>query len=242
MAKSVSPTFEVVEHQPWRRPMVIIVTVVISACCFFAGFIFGQNKMTNDSAIHELASQELGAAKSRLVKLEAELVDAQLSSNVQRNASNSLRQDLTDAHNDRARLREEVTFYKGLMSPSSMADGLQVAELELLPADGERQFRYQLLLTQIALRRSFIAGDVRVDVIGRFADAKGDDQAVLSLTELAELKTYPLKFRFRYFQDLAGQIALPEGFEPQHLLVTANESGKAPLQVSFEWSVQNEQA
>ena len=240
MAKSASPQFEVVEHQPWRRPMVIVGTVIIGACCLFAGFIFGQNKVTYSSENHELAAQKLSAANSRLGRLEAELVDAELSSDVQRAASNSLRQDLTAAHNVTARLREEVTFYKGLMSPSSIADGLQVAELELLAADGEREFRYQLLLTQIALRRSYIAGDVRVDVIGRYADAKSDDQAVLSLTELAEVKNYPLKFRFRYFQDLTGQIALPEGFKPQRLLVTANESGKAPLQVSFEWSVQNE--
>ena len=111
-----------------------------------------------------------------------------------------------------------------------------MAELEVVADDDPGQYRYQLLLTQVALRRSYIAGEVRIDIIGGFSeDVSEDNEAVLSLTELTDLKTYPLKFRFRYFQDLAGRLTLPDGFVPLRVLVTANQKGKEPLQVNFPW-------
>ena len=79
-------------------------------------------------------------------------------------------------------------------------------------------------------RRDWIQGDVELVVRGR-------DEQVLSLTEIAVDDTYPLKFRFRYFQDLSGVIALPEGFEPESVEITARRRGaKADdLTRTFAW-------
>lgn len=216
--------------------MVIFSTVLIGLACLVVGFALGYNQVTADRGEHARAVNELGTAQAKLERLEAELIDAQLNADVQREANGTLRESLTAEHQKSARLSEEVAFYKGLMSPSSLAKGLQVAELEVVPDEDPGQYRYQLLLTQVALRRSFIAGEVRIDIIGGFSEnVAEEDQAVLSLTELTKLKTYPLKFRFRYFQDLAGRLTLPDGFVPVRVLVTANQNGKEPLQVNFPW-------
>lgn len=246
---------KVVKHQPWRGPVIMFATIAIGLTCLLIGFAMGQNKAISGRVSNSLLSQDLNEAQERADALEAELVDARLQANVQAEASNTLREDLTSAHEKAARLTEEVAFYKGLMSPSSLARGLQVAELELTPGAEPGQYAYQLLLTQVALRRSYISGEVRVDIIGHYGDAvvgdaaagdaveAGDGQdgaaengeAVLSLTELTALNTYPLKFRFRYFQDLTGQLTLPAGYVPDRVLVTANQSGKEALQVTFGW-------
>ena len=180
-------------------------------------------------------SNQLETANKRVIELDAQLIDAQLNLNVLREASNSLREDLTKELSKTARLEEEVTFFKGLMSPSSLTKGLQVAELELVALPEAGEYNFQLLLTQVALRRGFIAGEVRLDVIGRYADDPDAGEAVLSLTELAALEAYPMKFRFRYFQDMNGNLVLPDNFSPARILVTAQQSGKEPLQVSFPW-------
>ena len=231
------------EHQPWRKPAVLISTAVIGVVCLLIGFTLGYNKVISDRISNALLNRDLTAAQARVTLLEGELIDSRLNVDVQREASNALREEMTQEHENSARLQEEMTFYKGLMSPSSLAKGLQVAELELAPSVDDGIYSYRLLLTQVALRRSFIAGEVRFDVIGGFGEAADQadfDQAdkpesVLSLTELTELKTYPLRFRFRYFQDLAGQITFPEGFVPTRVLVTANQNGKESLQVTFPW-------
>lgn len=212
--------------------------------CLLIGFTLGYNKVISDRVSNALLNRDLDAAQVRVTQLEGELIDARLNTDVLRQASNALREEMTQEHERTAHLQEEMTFYKGLMSPSSLAKGLQVAELELAPSVDDGTYSYKLLLTQVALRRSFIAGEVRFDVIGGFGEADTSDadfdradklESVLSLTELTDMKTYPLRFRFRYFQDLAGQITLPEGFVPTKVLITVNQNGKEPLQVTFPW-------
>ncbi len=231
-----------VPHQPWRRPLLYAFTVVVGVGGIIVGYALGQNSLLSSKISQTNIEAALDDAQTQLVKLEAELIDARLNASVQREASNALREDLTAEHRKSARLAEELAFYKGLMAPSSLPNGLQIAELEVAQTDQANTYSYQLLLTQVAMRRSYIAGEVRLDVIGKHSPATADPaqkggEAVLSLTELDEAKKYPLKFRFRYFQDLTGRITLPEGFEPDRVLVTANQNGKEPLQVTFPWPV-----
>jgi hypothetical protein len=199
------------------------------------GYIFGTNQIITYRGTEAQLSSQLEEAKKRLNEVDAQLIDAQLNVGVLREASNSLREDLTAELQKSSRLAEEVTFFKGLMSPNSLAKGLQVAELEVASTEEVGQYSYQLLLTQVALRRGFIAGDIRIDLIGRYTNDDAVDEAVLSLTELSTAEVYPLKFRFRYFQDMTGNLKLPDNFAPSRILVTANQSGKEPMQVSFPW-------
>jgi len=217
-----------VEHQPWRKPVLLVGTAVIGVVCLIIGFALGQDKVVTDRISNALLSKDLAQSRARVVELEADLIDARLNVDVQHAASNALREEMASELEKSTLLTEEVTFYKGLMSPSSLSKGLQVEELEITRSTGERQYSFKLLLTQVALRRSYIAGDVRVDLIG-------ESEAVRSLTELGVLKAYPLKFRFRYFQDLAGRITLPVDFVPVRILVTAQQNGKETIQVSFPW-------
>lgn len=206
----------------------LVGTAVIGVVCLIIGFALGQDKVVTDRISNALLSKDLAQSRARVVELEADLIDARLNVDVQHAASNALREEMASELEKSTLLTEEVTFYKGLMSPSSLSKGLQVEELEITRSTGERQYSFKLLLTQVALRRSYIAGDVRVDLIG-------ESEAVRSLTELGVLKAYPLKFRFRYFQDLAGRITLPVDFVPVRILVTAQQNGKETIQVSFPW-------
>jgi len=206
----------------------LVGTAVIGVVCLIIGFALGQDKVVTDRISNALLSKDLTQSRARVVELEADLIDARLNVDVQHAASNALREEMASELEKSTLLTEEVTFYKGLMSPSSLSKGLQVEELEITRSTGERQYSFKLLLTQVALRRSYIAGDVRVDLIG-------ESEAVRSLTELGVLKAYPLKFRFRYFQDLAGRITLPVDFVPVRILVTAQQNGKETIQVSFPW-------
>jgi hypothetical protein len=60
---------------------------------------------------------------------------------------------------------------------------------------------------------------------------------VLPLTEIGEDASYPLKFRFRYFQDLTGVISLPRGFEPERIVVRAGKRNAQALTRTFDWTV-----
>lgn len=218
-------------------------TIVIGVGCFMFGYIFGTNQIITYRGTEAQLSSQLEVAKTHLNEVDAQLIDAQLNVGVLREASNTLREDLTAELQKSSRLAEEVSFYKGLMAPNSLAKGLQVAELEVTATEEAGQYNYQLLLTQVALRRGVIGGEIRIDVIGRYTTDKSvddsvdefADEAVLSLTEIAAVEVYPIKFRFRYFQDMTGNLILPGSFAPSRILVTASQSGKEPMQVSFPW-------
>ena len=121
------------------------------------------------------------------------------------------------------------------MAPSSVERGLRVQEFEVTRVEPGK-FSFYLLLTQVEARRSWIQGDVRINVVG---STEKDDELVLSLTEIAEIDAYPLKFRFRYFQDLSGTMTLPDGYTPQSVVITALPRGGSAtrLERTYDWVV-----
>ncbi len=207
------------------------ITIIIALACLLIGYSLGQNKVVQGQRDGNTLGQALSHQRARAEALEAELVDAQLLSDVHKNAVDELRVELRSLHQKIASLGEEVTFYKSLMAPGEVQQGLKIDGLEIKPR-AEGGFTFELLLTQIALRRTYIGGEVRIDVIGQ----KDKTQVVKSLTELDYEQAYPLKFKFRYFQDITGSFNLTADFVPEKILVTAKQNGKDELQVSFPWS------
>lgn len=230
---------KVVEHRPWRSALMLACTIAIGLFCLLLGYDLGQNDALAEKVSIQRLSNQVQALTTQIRQFEAEVVDARLNEAVYRQASDVLRDDLTKAQQDSARLQEEITFFKGLMAPNSMERGLQIAELELTALPDSQSFEFQLLLTQVALQRSVISGTVRVEVAGVYADEKsrvdGEREVVLALTELSETQVYPLKYRFRYFQDLIGRMTLPHNFLPEQIVVTATQKGQRALRVVFPW-------
>lgn len=221
-----------VEHQPWRRPVAVAAAVIIGLGCLLLGYVLGQNHVFATRVSTTTLEGQLASSEQALAAANAQLADVRLSLQVQGDAVAQLHEDLTVLTTTNSALEEEVIFYKSLMDPSSLAKGLQVAQFSVVELDAaNRDYGFELLLTQVAVRRNVIKGVVRLDVVGRM----NGDQQVLSLTEIASFKDYPVPFRFRYFQDVAGQLRLPEGYEPERILVTATQSGKEAVQSSFEW-------
>lgn len=223
----------VVRHQPARRMLLQGAVVIAVLTALAGGFYLGR-------AVSGLDQQYIGSLESineasaaRIARLNRDLIDARLAYDVDSQALNALRVDLQESRSEMARLSEEVTFYRSLMTPSTVAKGLQIAKFDTQPlASGASSFH--LLLTQIASRRTWLSGKVRVEIAGRTATG----ERVLPLTEFASLEEYPLKFRFRYFQDLRGELRMPDGFIPSQVEVTVERSGKKPLSRTFPWAAE----
>ena len=209
------------------------------------GYWLGYRQVLTDSRSSFELSERLAQQQIKSEQAQTALVDARLSAQVQGDAANALRRDLASARQRNAKLQEELTFYKSLMAPGSLAEGLQIAELEIIPTEQSRTFDFELLLTQVALRRSFIAGEARVDVIAQSGQdpvqmppgviSSSGTEVVLPLTELSDPEKYPLRFRFRYFQDIAGRLTLPDGVTPLRVRVTAVQKGKEAIEMEFPW-------
>lgn len=239
---SAAEPYRVVAHRPLLRVLSCLgVAVVVVAAAVFGYWFAVQKSGLDQDYLAALEARER-AQQVRIEALNRELANAELAQSVDAQATGSLRDTISELHDRVASLREEVTFYKSLMAPSSIERGLQIAEFDLGPGESERQFTYHVLLTQAEERRSWIQGDVRVEVEGMQPDAAGNPVAqVLALSTLAELESYPLRFRFRYFQDISGTFRLPEGFRPRSVTVTAIPKGNASdrIERTFDWQAQS---
>lgn len=220
--------------------MVAVLLALTVAAAVALGFWLGNASAELDRSYLSSLEARDRASEARISALNRELADVRLAQSVDAQAAHSLRATIGELRQELASLREEVTFYKSLMAPSSLERGLQIGEFELVAGEREGQFFYHLLLTQVEERRSWVEGQVRLVVEGTGPGEDGRSaRLVLPLTDIAELDTYPLRFRFRYFQDISGSVTLPAQFTPEAITVTATPSGGGaePVERTFDWIV-----
>jgi hypothetical protein len=65
---------------------------------------------------------------------------------------------------------------------------------------------------------------------------QGEGEKELSLSDLNS-SGGPIRFRFRYFQNIDGELTVPAGFEPRQIKVVAQSSGRnrQRLEKKFDW-------
>lgn len=228
---------QVVPYRPVRRVLLLVLLALSVFGASALGFVLGQRSAELDRVYLEALEVRSAALDSRVRTLTGELADVRLAQRVDAQAAQSLRDTIHELRDELGGLREEVTFYKSLMAPSSLERGLQIAELTVDRGAGAREYGWRLLLTQAAERRDWVQGGVELAVEGTRQAGGSNVEEVLPLTEVAELDVYPLKFRFRYFQNLTGALTLPDGFVPQAVLVTVTPAGRGaePVERRFEW-------
>lgn len=84
--------------------------------------------------------------------------------------------------------------------------------------NGETQsYRYKLVLSQFVKNQRLVKGLARMTIHGM----QGEEQKALALKDVTKSGKNSLGFRFRFFQELEGDIVLPEDFEPLRVEVQA---------------------
>lgn len=210
-----------------RVSLWLLLFATIGGIGYAVGRYYGDLDRGYLSALEEMR----GSLERELDSMRREQVNLNIEKLVGVESGNALRESIKSLHDEEAELRRELVFYRSLMAPGKLSKGLQVASFELFARDSG-QFTYHLLLTQVTTQRARISGKVKMEVVGRVA---GELQ-VLPLTELAEVQRYPLPYRFRYFQDLKGELRLPEGFKPLEVQVSVTGRDAKKHEQTFAWA------
>ena len=78
--------------------------------------------------------------------------------------------------------------------------------------------------------------------VSTYHKERGDEVKRYNLGQLSVAKkpTQTISFRFKYFQNLSGEMRLPEGFEPTKVMLTLNPKGKKFKKSveQFDWIVE----
>ena len=157
------------------------------------------------------------------------------SGQIDRQAADSVKSELGQLEEELQAAREEVEFYRGIVSPGDVKPGLRIHRFTLEEGATPSEFHYDLVLTQLKRNDKAISGVVDWQITG----STPDYQTEIGLDRVTDPAVKVLKFRFRYFQELAGTIRLPEGFTATRVVLTIKPSGKGkaePVVQSFDWA------
>ena len=124
------------------------------------------------------------------------------------------------------------------MSPTENKRGLTIGSLDVIATGTPRHYQYKLVIQQLASNHSHLRGHMLFTVVGREANGQVNSYALKDLS--TEVSDEQIRLGFRYFQNVAGEIVLPEGFVPERVELMAKSSGRDAVEVEkkFGWLVQ----
>jgi len=167
-------------------------------------------------------------------KLRDKVAILERSSQIDRQAAQDVRADLGELEEALQASREEIEFYRGIISPGDVKSGLRVHRFSLESGTAAGEYHYELVLTQLKRNEHHVSGVVEWKISGQMQGEPAD----LALADVTRPAVEQLKFRFRYFQNIAGSLTLPENFEPEQVTLQIKPEGKGkpePVEQVLDW-------
>lgn len=230
-----SDRFVVRPHSPMRQVALFSGAVVVVLASVGGAYYVGSHDTGFDRLSSGGAEDEL---RGMVVDLRAEneglrdqVALLQRSTQVDQQAYSAVGSDLKGLQDEITELREEVTFYRGIVSPAESAAGLRIERIRLEPAGPPQTFNYRLILTQVVKNAGTAQGVLELAIEGRL----GGKNKRLSWNEVSVTKERAIDFKFRYFEQFEGQLVLPAGFTPRSVVVAANPVKAKRIERTFDW-------
>lgn len=230
-------SFIIQKRQPWRRMLAMVAAgIAIGA----GGYALSEREHeTRDQQVKRLQleqksllrdnqqlSEENDDLKARVAILErSKQIDSKAYADVDAYLK-QLREEILE-------LREEVAFYRGIVS-SNETKGVLIHTFIVEREGTTDAYRYSLVLTRNMRNDRLVSGTVNLSVSGEMHG----DLKQLSLKEVSDSEDSALKFRFKHFQRLEGRMTLPKGFVPHRVVVNVQTRGgrRSDVEKAFDWS------
>lgn len=233
----------VIRQMPsWRRRALLVVGILGTLIALYLMYEWGRfeggySRFAEIQSRRELNSK-IQSLQEENERLRAAVAAAELDRKVENKAYADVEKNLADLQAQVLKHREQLTFYRGIVSPEDGIGALRIQRFQVLPGAGDHQYRLRLVLVQSMRQESVVSGSVIVQLEG----VRENRPVKLPLSEAADTARADgqLPFQFRYFQNLEQDIVLPEGFEPRAVTVEVRSPRMDPVRESYPWQVQSE--
>lgn len=216
--------------------LVAVVAAILAATYWYAhdrGLALGQQVLLERDAL----SLRLDKQTLQVTELRQQITQMSIGGDIDKKATEDVQGAVVTLQNQIAELEEEVHFYKRVMDPISIDTGLRIERLVLQPTADARRYRYRLLLIQKVDKHHYIQGGVKISVRG----VQNEEVKALALSELNKQVTGSLRYRFKYYQYISGEMTLPEGFVPEQVQIVAQSTGsgkKQKIDTVLDWQLE----
>ncbi len=235
----------VVPHRPWLKPMLVAAFIGAVSLAAMLGVYIGREDATRDQVATTEENQRLRAdlarANSDLSSLRSDIAILDRSRMVDQRATEEAQVTINSLRSRLTQLEQDISFYRQVMAPESDDQGLVIGEAVINAGEAANQFSYQFVFRQQGQQDNVLEGQAEITIRGRHLDENVSySLAQLATPQLDEtLEVSPITLRFRYFQNVEGEIYLPEGFQPELIEIAARSLRPIEKAVSmnFNWIV-----
>lgn len=220
----------------WRGiALALITTIVVMLIGWF--FDTGQKNAGFDRQAFARQLNEATATVQRLSDENAQLKSSmeafQRQGQIDKAAQVELSKSIQQLQEENAHLQEEVIFFRSIMSPGKVREGLSVQNFRITPDAVPNEYRFQVLLVQGGRREKDFIGKAQLLINLQ----KSGTTSVLTLPE--DEKSAPLfNINLKYYQRLEGSFKVEPGMvvTSAQLRVTDKSTGQVRLTRSLSLS------
>ena len=230
-------------HHPWKYRILLALALVGLSLVGWSIFEYGRFSAGYDSVEatheHKVLLDHVDELEEQIEKLREEKAVLERAAQIERKAYDELDTTLKVLQAEILELKEELAFYRGIVSPKDAAHGLHLQRFRIEPSGRPRGYRYKVILTQVLNDDSTARGVIRINIEGM----QQSEPRVLSLNQVSEKNVKELEYRFKYFQNVEGEIQLPESFNPQRVTISVipSQRGQDAFEKTFDWPSSSKQ-
>ncbi|KAA1192068.1 hypothetical protein F0M18_11180 [Pseudohalioglobus sediminis] len=212
---------------------VLLIALLVGA--FFLGERSAYRGLRLNPEMYVAMKAEVPRLQARVAELEAQLDVERTQAQVDKQALEMVRREIAVQKEQIAGLVEGLGFYRSLMAPGEIAQGLSLRPLELVAQD-DGEYGFRIVAQQEARKHALLKVDLFAELVG----VRAGERVSYSLAELSDdVDSNPIPLRFRYFQSVEGTLSLPENFEPRSVRLLAKTASPREMeaQEEFPWQV-----
>jgi hypothetical protein len=241
----MKPIIIIKQHRPWLRWVIVAGSAFAIALCAWGIYRYTRATTVSDFERAQLERdrlrsenqrlvKELNAARSEAQKARDDAAYAQRSVDIDKQACAEVKSSLAGMQSESADLREQLAFYRGIVTPREANAGMRVYDFHINHDPKAGQYHFDLVLIQSAQHDKRVGGHIEVVIQG----VQNGLRKNLNLADIATSDARNLVFSFKYFEEFGGSFSLPAGFRPLRasVAVVPDGGGQAKVESEYDWS------
>ena len=229
----------VVPHRPGRS-LVLALAIVFFALVMtlggaYLGFTQGFDAQLDDQTTLSELDAMLEVVSSENEELRRRNVLAERDAEVNQRVAQEIGSELNALQLRIAELESDVQYYRQVVSEQIGSTGLMISRFDLTSTAKANTKRYKLVLRQQdADGDTYLNGYVNVTLVGR---QEGQSRRLPLRDVSSEQDENDIRLRFKYFQNIEGEVVIPDDFTPEKIEISAIAVTPVAKRVDqiFEW-------
>ena len=223
-------------YPPWKVRLLWLSLLAVAVVCAWLYFFYLPQQLQGYGEQQEAERLRLmhllRDGKREQDRLQALVAGLQRQQRLQRESAEQVQQLLQQREQEALELQEKLAFYQAIVSSEDPGAGIKVQTFRLTKGKEKRHYRYRLVLIQSMRGNRPVRGSFSLKVAG----VRDGLPMQLGMADVTRPALKERKLDFRYFQDVDGDLYLPQGFVPRkvYLRVRAQPPHR-DIRKAFDW-------